>query len=132
MRRAHNPHNNSYSIFFFFLCAHQLLFSTWIILTAAARALSKEGHALQNTELRVRKPPRKDQHRLLLRGLGPSISDDLIEMYVENILGLNLEDYQLYFTPARDSVLIQFRQPLSQGDSFFPQIPPNVSRLLFN
>lgn len=129
MWRAHNPHNNLI-VTAFFLCAHKLLFSTWIILTDAARALSKEGHTLQNTELRVRKPPHKDQHRLLLRGLGPSTTEDPIEMYVENILGLNLEDYQLYFTPARDSVLIQLRQPLSQGDSFFPSNPPKCVQIV--
>eukprot|EP00066_Takifugu_rubripes_P018234 XP_011607500.1 PREDICTED: poly [ADP-ribose] polymerase 10 isoform X1 [Takifugu rubripes] len=80
----------------------------------ADRVLSKESHTLQNTELRVRKPARKDRRRLLLRGLGPSTSLDCIEMYVENILGLNLEDYQLHFTPARDAVIIQLSQPLSE------------------
>lgn len=95
-------------------------------MTDADRVLSKESHTLQNTELRVRKPARKDRRRLLLRGLGPSTSLDCIEMYVENTLGLNLEDYQLHFTPARDAVIIQLSQPLSEGDSFFLKIPPQM------
>lgn len=86
-------------------------------MTAAARVLSKEFHALQNMDMRVRKPACKDRCRLLLRGFGPSISVDVIELYVENTLGLNQEDYELYFPPARDSVLIQLKQPLSKGDS---------------
>lgn len=84
---------------------------------AAARVLSKEVHALQNTDMRVRKPASKDPCRLLLRGISASTSELLLEMYVENTLGLNQEEYQLCFPPARDSVLIQLRQPLSQGDS---------------
>lgn len=93
-------------------------------MTAANRVLSKESHTLQNTELRVRRAARKDRRRLLLRGLSPNTSLDYIEMYVENTLSLNLEDYQLHFTPARDSVLIQLSQPLSEGDSFFLKITP--------
>lgn len=86
-------------------------------MTAAARVLSKEAHSLQNTDMRVRKSACKDQCRLLLRGFVPSTSVDVIELYVENTLGLKLEDYELHFPPARDSALIQLRQPLSQGDS---------------
>lgn len=86
-------------------------------MTDAARVLSKEVHALQNTDMRVRKPACKDQCRLLLRGFSPSTSVDFIELYVENALGLKQEEYELHFPPARDAVLIQLRQPLSQGDS---------------
>lgn len=77
----------------------------------------------------MRKPPRKDRCRLLLRGLGPSTSLDCTEMYVENTLGVNLEDYQLHFTPARDSVLIQLRQPLSQGDALILKMPPECVQI---
>lgn len=95
-------------------------------MTAADRVLTKESHTLQNTELRVRKPARNDRRRLLLRGLGPGTSLDCIEMYVENTLGLNLEDYQLHFAPARDSVLIQLSHPLSEGDSWVLKTPPQM------
>lgn len=78
--------------------------------------------------LRVRKPACKDQQRLLLRGIGPSTSEDVVELYVENMLGLNQDDYQLLFTPARDSVLIQLSQPLSEGDCFCLKNPTRVSR----
>lgn len=92
--------------------------------TDAARVLSREDLALQNTRLRVRKAARTDPRRLLLRGLRPDTSVDHVEMYVENTLDLDQEDYQLNFTPARDSVLIHLSQPSSQGLSFCLTPPP--------
>lgn len=97
--------------------------------TDAARVLSREDLVLQNTQLRVRKAARTDRRRLLLRGLRPNTSVDHVEMYVENTLDLDLEDYQLNFTPARDSVLIQLNQPSSRGPSICLTPPlPSVSR----
>lgn len=116
MVSAHNPDNHLVVVDFLRVC--KLFFSTWIVLTAAARVLSKEVHSLQSTDMRVRKAACKDRRRLLLRGTGPSTSVDLIELYVENTLGLSLDEYGLHFPPARDSVLIQLRQPLSQGESY--------------
>lgn len=74
----------------------------------------------------MRRAAGKDQRRLLLRGIRPSTSVDFVELYVENTLGLTLEEYELCFPPARDSVLIQLGQPLTQGNS--SESPTTVSR----
>lgn len=78
---------------------------------AAARVLSKGNHVLHNVELSVRKPASKDQCRLLLRGIKPNTSTEMIELYVENMMGLNVPDYTLYPSPGRDFILIHLSQP---------------------
>lgn len=98
------------------------IWSLLLLLTVAARVLSKGHHVLQNVELTVRKPASKDQCRLLLRGLNPNICPDMLELYLENLLGLDVEDYTLYPSPGKDVVLIQLNQPFSKGlvdDIFF-------------
>lgn len=89
--------------------------SAVIILLAAARVLSKGQHVLHNMELAVRKPVPKDQRRLLLQGINPETSIELIELYVENMIGLNASDYTLNPAPASGFILIQFSQPISKG-----------------
>jgi len=86
-----------------------------ITLTDAARVLSKGHHVLHNVELCVRRPASKDQYRLLLRGINPDTSTEMIELYVENLMGLNMPDYTLYPSPGRDFILISLSQPLSKG-----------------
>lgn len=81
---------------------------------AAARVLSKGHHVLHNIELSVRKPASKDRCRLLLRGINPNTSSEMIELYVENMIGLNLSDYTLYPSPGRDLILIHLSQPFSK------------------
>lgn len=92
-----------------------LIISALIILTAAARVLSKGHHVLHNVELNVRKPASKDRCRLLLRGINPDTSTEMVELYVENMMGLNVPDYTLYPSPGRDSILIRLSQPFSKG-----------------
>lgn len=77
--------------------------------------LSKGHHVLHNVELSLRKPASKDQCRLLLRGIKPDTSHEMIELYVENMMGLNVTDYTLYPAPGRDFILIQLSQPYSTG-----------------
>lgn len=89
--------------------------SAVIILSAAAQVLSKGQHVLHNMELAVRKPLPKDQHRLLLQGINPETGIDLIELYVENMIGLNATDYTLNPTLGSGFILIQFSQPISKG-----------------
>ena len=91
------------------------LISALIMLTAAAQVLSKGTHVLHNVELSVRKPVAKDQCRLLLRGIKPNTDTEMIELYVENMLGLNANDYRLYPPSGRDVILIHFNQPLYKG-----------------
>lgn len=90
-----------------------ILFSAPCILAAAGRVLSKERHVLHNAELSVRKPASKDPCRLLLRGINPSTSTEMIELYVENMMAQ--EDFRLYPSPATDLILIHFAEPISKG-----------------
>ncbi|XP_028316889.1 protein mono-ADP-ribosyltransferase PARP10 isoform X2 [Gouania willdenowi] len=91
----------------------------------ASRVLSKQPHNLCNCELRVRKPVTKDQHRLLLQGVSPNTSMEMIELYVENMLGLNVQEYILNPSPDRDVILIQLNQPLSKD---FQTVSTKISR----
>ncbi|KAK2830085.1 hypothetical protein Q5P01_018016 [Channa striata] len=81
---------------------------------AAAKVLSKGNHILHNVELIVRKAAPKDRCRLLLRGVNPKTIDDMVELYVENMLGLDATDYTLYPSPARDVILIHLTHPFSK------------------
>ncbi|XP_069372402.1 protein mono-ADP-ribosyltransferase PARP10 [Paralichthys olivaceus] len=92
---------------------------------AAAQVLSKGHHVLHNVKLSVRKPASKDQCRLLLRGTNPNTSIEMIELFVENKMGLNANDYHLYPSSGRDVVLIQLNQPLSED---FQTLCAKVSR----
>ena len=52
---------------------------------------------------------------MLLRGVNPTTSMDLVELYVENMIGLDMEDYKLERFPGKDLVLIHLHQPFSKG-----------------
>ncbi|XP_070777788.1 protein mono-ADP-ribosyltransferase PARP10 [Enoplosus armatus] len=80
----------------------------------AAQVLSKGHHVLHNVELSVRRPASKDRCRLLLQGIHPNTSTELIELYVENMMGLSVSDYTLCPSPGRDFILIRLSQPLSK------------------
>uniref|UniRef100_A0A672GIL7 PAR14-like first RRM domain-containing protein n=1 Tax=Salarias fasciatus TaxID=181472 RepID=A0A672GIL7_SALFA len=82
---------------------------------AAARVLSKGHHVVHNVELLVRRPAAKDPRRLLLRGVNPGTSSEMIELYVENMMGLNTQDYTLLPAPGRDLVLIHLSQAFTKG-----------------
>lgn len=79
---------------------------------AAARVLSKEHHVLHNVELGVRKPASKDPCRLLLRGINPNTSIEMIELYVENMTAQ--DDFILCPSLGRDLILIHLSEPLSK------------------
>ncbi|KAM6958838.1 protein mono-ADP-ribosyltransferase PARP10 [Aplochiton taeniatus] len=78
---------------------------------AASRVLSKGCHVLHNAELTVRKPASKDPCRLLLCGVNVNTSMELVELYVENMMVLDVEDYTLYPSPGRDLILIHLHTP---------------------
>uniref|UniRef100_A0A1A8DAM2 Poly [ADP-ribose] polymerase n=1 Tax=Nothobranchius kadleci TaxID=1051664 RepID=A0A1A8DAM2_NOTKA len=92
---------------------------------AAARVLSKGHHVLLNTELSVRKSPSKDKRRLLLRGTNPDTNTEMIELYVENMLDLNVTDYTLVTWPGRDFILIHLSQPFSKD---FQSLSTKISK----
>lgn len=83
--------------------------------TAATRVLSKGAHSLHNVKLQVRRPPLKDPCRLLLRGINPNTSMEMVELYVENMMDLNVGEYTLFPSPGGDVILIQLSQPISTG-----------------
>uniref|UniRef100_A0A8C7Z7S6 Uncharacterized protein n=1 Tax=Oryzias sinensis TaxID=183150 RepID=A0A8C7Z7S6_9TELE len=85
----------------------------WFCLTAATRVLSKGAHSLHNVKLQVRRPPLKDPCRLLLRGINPNTTMEMVELYVENMMDLNVGEYTLFPSPGRDVLLIQLSQPIS-------------------
>uniref|UniRef100_A0A8C9Z047 RRM domain-containing protein n=2 Tax=Sander lucioperca TaxID=283035 RepID=A0A8C9Z047_SANLU len=92
---------------------------------AAAQVLSKGHHVLHNVELSVRKLASKDPCRLLLRGINPNTSTEMIELYVENMMGLNVPDYALYPSPGRDFILIHLSQPFSKD---FQNLSAKISK----
>ncbi|XP_034748124.1 protein mono-ADP-ribosyltransferase PARP10 [Etheostoma cragini] len=93
---------------------------------AAAQVLSKGHHVLHNVELSVRKAASKDKCRLLLlRGIKPNTSTEMIELYVENMMGLNMPDYTLYPSPGRDFILIHLSQPFSKD---FQNLSAKISK----
>lgn len=63
----------------------------------------------------MRKPASKDRCRLLLQGINPNTSPEMIELYVENMMGLNVSDYTLYPSPGKDFILIHLSRPFSKG-----------------
>ncbi|XP_034017433.1 protein mono-ADP-ribosyltransferase PARP10 isoform X3 [Thalassophryne amazonica] len=96
---------------------------------AAAQVLSRGHHALHNIDMTVRKPASRDRHRLLLRGVNPNTSSDLVELFVENMVGVSMPDYTLHPTPERDVILIQLRYPLLED---FHQLKEKVSSRALN
>lgn len=90
---------------------------------AAARVLSKEHHVVHNVELSVRKPAAKDPRRFLLKGVNPSTSIEMIELYVENLLNVNSPEYTLL--PNGDVIFIQLSQPLAQD---FQKLSDRISK----
>lgn len=96
---------------------------------AAARVLSKEHHVIHNVELSVRKPASKDPCRFLLKGINPSTSIEMIELYVENLLDLNAPEYTLLRSPDNKLILIQLNEPLAQD---FQRLSERISKRLLS
>lgn len=82
---------------------------------AAVRVVSKT-HVLQNNTLTVRRKPPKDPGKLLLKGLNPHTSLDYVELYIENVTGMDCEtDFILYPSPNKDLVLVHLKNPSGKG-----------------
>lgn len=96
---------------------------------AAARVLSKEHHVIHNVELSVRKPAAKDPRRFLLKGVNPSTSIEMIELYVENLLNVSVPEYTLLPNADSTIVLIQLSQPLAQD---FQKLHDRISKRLLS
>ncbi|XP_066571950.1 protein mono-ADP-ribosyltransferase PARP10 [Amia ocellicauda] len=96
----------------------------------AQRVLSQETHILQNAKLTVRRPAPKDPGKLLLRRINPHTSMEILELYVENVTGMDSEDYTIYPGPAGDLALIQFHQPLSETE--FKNLSEKINKKLLD
>ncbi|XP_045915122.1 protein mono-ADP-ribosyltransferase PARP10 [Micropterus dolomieu] len=94
---------------------------------AASQVLSKGHHVLHNVELTVRKPASKDRCRLLLQGINPNTSSDMIELYVENMMGVR--DFTLYPSQRGDFILIHLSQPFSKD---FQNLSAKISKKMLN
>ncbi|XP_029448178.1 protein mono-ADP-ribosyltransferase PARP10 isoform X1 [Rhinatrema bivittatum] len=82
----------------------------------AQRVLSRTEHVLQGVQLQVRRAAPQDPGRVLLKGLNPRTSPDLLEMYVEYLTKRNGGEYEVYRSPAGDQALVQFQEPLTDED----------------
>lgn len=87
----------------------------YVCLTVAARVMQKDPHILSDAKLIVRKKSPKDHGKLVLRGLSLSTSRDMLELYVENLTGIESGNYTLYLSPGKDLVLIHLHQPAVKG-----------------
>lgn len=86
--------------------------------TAATRVLSKNPHVIYNVELTARRPARMDQRRLLLCGVQPNTCMELVELYVENMMDLDVGDYTLTPSPSRSAIIVHLHQPLATGPTW--------------
>ncbi|XP_018582601.2 protein mono-ADP-ribosyltransferase PARP10 isoform X1 [Scleropages formosus] len=88
----------------------------------AERVLSKGPHVVQNAKLLVRRKAPKDSSKLLLRGINPRTSLELIELYVENVTGVDCENYHIYLSLGSDLALVHFHEPISDFQNVFAKI----------
>ncbi|XP_059365952.1 protein mono-ADP-ribosyltransferase PARP10-like [Carassius carassius] len=95
----------------------------------AVRVVSKT-HVLLNKTLTVRRKPPKDPGKLLLKGLNPQTSLDYVELYIENVTGMDYEtDFILYPSPNKNLVLVHLKNPL---DKDFQMLRNEVSKRPLN
>nr|XP_056710557.1 protein mono-ADP-ribosyltransferase PARP10 [Euleptes europaea] len=82
----------------------------------AQRVLSQSSHALQGAELMVQPAPPRDYGKLLLQGLSRQSSQELVELYVERLLGCQDGQCSLRRSPAGDQALVLLPQPITQAE----------------
>ncbi|XP_042320434.1 protein mono-ADP-ribosyltransferase PARP10-like, partial [Sceloporus undulatus] len=80
----------------------------------AERVLSRAEHVLQGARLEVHPAAPRDYGKVVLQGLSPHSSQDLVELYVEHMLHCDRGDYTLFRSPAGDQALVQLQGPLSR------------------
>uniref|UniRef100_A0A6P8QTN9 Poly [ADP-ribose] polymerase n=1 Tax=Geotrypetes seraphini TaxID=260995 RepID=A0A6P8QTN9_GEOSA len=82
----------------------------------AERVLSKTDHILQNVQLQVRRAAPSDPRRVLLKGLNPRTSPELLEMYIENMTKRKSGEFEIIRSFAGDQALIQLQEPLDDEE----------------
>uniref|UniRef100_A0A8C6VCG7 Poly [ADP-ribose] polymerase n=1 Tax=Naja naja TaxID=35670 RepID=A0A8C6VCG7_NAJNA len=82
----------------------------------AQRVLSRSDHALQEVQLTVQPAAPRDYGKVVLRGLNPQSSLELVELFVEHLLDCERDAYSIWRSPARDQVLVQLQAVLSHSE----------------
>lgn len=82
-------------------------------LADAQRVLSKTDHALQGVHLTVQPAAPRDYGKVVLQGLNPQSSLELVELYVEHMLDCERDAYSVHRSPAGDQALVQLQAALS-------------------
>lgn len=82
-------------------------------LADAQRVLSKTDHALQGLHLTVQPAAPRDYGKVVLQGLNPQSSLELVELYVEHMLDCERDAYSVHRSPAGDQALVQLQVVLS-------------------
>lgn len=86
-----------------------------VSLADAQRVLSKTDHALQGVPLTVQPAAPRDYGKLVLQGLNPESSLELVELYVEHMLDCERDAYSVYRSRAGDQALVQLQAALSHA-----------------
>ncbi|XP_074118565.1 protein mono-ADP-ribosyltransferase PARP10 isoform X2 [Sminthopsis crassicaudata] len=81
----------------------------------AQRVLARASHVLQGTAVSVAPSPPRAPQRLLLLGLKPGTTPELLELYVESVLSTQGE-CQALASPRPDRALVQLPTPLSEAE----------------
>ncbi|XP_013923578.1 PREDICTED: poly [ADP-ribose] polymerase 10 [Thamnophis sirtalis] len=82
----------------------------------AQRVLSRADHALQGVQLVVQPAAPRDYGKVVLRGLNPQSSLELVELYVEHMLDCERDAYSLHRSPAGDQALVQLQAALNHPE----------------
>ncbi|XP_034275898.1 protein mono-ADP-ribosyltransferase PARP10 isoform X2 [Pantherophis guttatus] len=82
----------------------------------AQRVLSKTDHALQGVHLTVQPAAPRDYGKVVLQGLNPQSSLELVELYVEHMLDCERDAYSVHRSPAGDQALVQLQAALSHTE----------------
>ncbi|XP_061463212.1 protein mono-ADP-ribosyltransferase PARP10 isoform X2 [Rhineura floridana] len=82
----------------------------------AQRILSRTDHILQDAPLAVQPAAPRDYGKVVLQGLNPQTSLDLLELYVERMLNCEKGDYSVYRSHGGDRALVQLQEPLSNAE----------------
>ncbi|XP_034980365.1 protein mono-ADP-ribosyltransferase PARP10 [Zootoca vivipara] len=82
----------------------------------AQRVLSRTDHRLQDAHLTVHPAAPRDYGKVVLQGLNPQTSQDLVELYVERMLNCESGVCPVFRSHRGDQALVQLTNPLSNAE----------------
>ncbi|XP_033011911.1 protein mono-ADP-ribosyltransferase PARP10 [Lacerta agilis] len=82
----------------------------------AQRVLSRTDHQLQDAHLTVHPAAPRDYGKVVLQGLNPQTSRDLVELYVERMLNCESGVYSVFRSHRGDQALVQLPSPFSNAE----------------